>query len=82
MKDADLVGQLYRRAAAHGISMAKVCEQARIAPTTPSRWRRKRNGASLDRVVRLHAALNELIGQAELNDARVASDEPADPASA
>lgn len=39
MDQEHLVSDLVRRAEAAGLSMAKVCQRARVAESTPSRWR-------------------------------------------
>ena len=41
--------------------MAVICKRAEIAPTTPSRWKRGKNGATLEKVSKLNGALSEII---------------------
>lgn len=64
MEQADPIQSLFDRAKAHRIPMSAICAKAEIAATTPSRWRRNKNGANLASVTKLHEALNEIIGQA------------------
>lgn len=64
METADPIEALFARAKSHRVPMARICERAGIDPTTPSRWKRKRNGATLERVQRLHDALNEIVAEA------------------
>ncbi|EQA96829.1 hypothetical protein V475_20435 [Sphingobium baderi LL03] len=44
--------------------MSAICKAAGIAPTTPSRWKRGKNGATLDRIQRLNDALAEILDSA------------------
>jgi transcriptional regulator with XRE-family HTH domain len=60
METEDPVDRLYARAAKHGITMAAICEAAGVAPTTPSRWKNDRNGATLGTIRKLNAALDRL----------------------
>lgn len=41
--------------------MAEICRRAEIDPTTPSRWKRGKNGATLDKVEKLSAALSKIL---------------------
>jgi len=43
--------------------MAAICKRADIAPTTPSRWKRGRNGATVEKLVALSGALDALIAE-------------------
>jgi len=63
MEQADPLDTLFARAKQHRIPMATICRRAEIDPTTPSRWKRGRNGATLDKVSKLHGALNEIIAE-------------------
>jgi transposase-like protein len=63
MEQADPLDTLFARAKQHRISMATICRRADVDPTTPSRWRRKKNGATLEKVTALNTALSEIIDQ-------------------
>jgi hypothetical protein len=63
MEQADPLDTLFARAKEHRVPMAAICTRAKIAPTTPSRWRRKKNGATLDKVTQLTGALAEIIAE-------------------
>ncbi len=62
---------LFARAKKHRIPMAAICKRAEVDPTTPSRWRRGKNGATVDRLNKLNAALSDII--AETADAQAAA---------
>ena len=59
----DPVDQLFKRAEAHSVAMAAICERAKVAQSTPSRWRTDRNGATYATIKKLNRALDELIGE-------------------
>lgn len=61
MADTDPTVTLFERAKRHRIPMAVICKRANVDPTTPSRWKRGKNGATLDKVTLLHGALSEII---------------------
>ena len=61
MEQTDPIDLLFAKARKHGIPMAAICKRAEIDPTTPSRWKRKKNGATVEKVVQLHGALDALI---------------------
>ncbi len=61
MQTADPITALFERAQTHRVPMSHICERAGIAPTTPSRWKRKKNGATLDAVQKLEGALSEIL---------------------
>lgn len=61
MDQIDPLESLFQRAKANRVPMAAICKQADIAPTTPSRWKRGKNGATLDRIQRLNDALSEIL---------------------
>jgi transposase-like protein len=63
MEQPDPLDALFARAKQHRISMATICRLAEVDPTTPSRWRRKKNGATLEKVTALNVALSEIINQ-------------------
>lgn len=70
--DTNPVDALYERAAAHRVPMAEICRTAGIDPTTPSRWRRNRNGATVERLTRLSAALDTIIAKSPAKQAAAA----------
>lgn len=59
----DLIDTLFARAKENGVPMAEICDRAGVHPTTPSRWRRKCNGATMKKLAALHAALTALIAE-------------------
>lgn len=61
MEQLDPLDTLFARAKQFRVPMATICKRAEIDPTTPSRWRRKKNGATVDRLNRLNEALSEII---------------------
>jgi transposase-like protein len=61
MEQPDQLDRLFARAKHHRIPMAAICKRADVDPTTPSRWRRRKNGATLDRLNRLNDALEAII---------------------
>ncbi|WP_148648527.1 hypothetical protein [Sphingobium baderi] len=64
MEQSDPLESLFLRAKANRIPMSAICKAAGIAPTTPSRWKRGKNGATLDRIQRLNDALAEILDSA------------------
>jgi len=64
MEQADPLSSLFERAKAHRIPMSEICRRAEIDPTTPSRWKRKKNGATLEKVTQLNSALADIIAEA------------------
>lgn len=63
MEQADTLDAFFVRAKKHRIPMAAICKRALVDPTTPSRWRRGKNGATLERVNRLNEALTAIIAE-------------------
>jgi transcriptional regulator with XRE-family HTH domain len=61
MEQHDPLETLFARARKHRIPMAAICERAKIDPTTPSRWKRGKNGATVDKLSKLQGALSEII---------------------
>lgn len=61
MSNIDPVESLFERAKANGVQMYVVCDRARVARSTPSRWRGDKNGATYATLKRLNAALDDLI---------------------
>ncbi len=63
MEQSSPIDTLFARAKEHGVPMVAICTRANVAPTTPSRWRRKRNGATLGKVEQLADALNAILAE-------------------
>ena len=63
MENTDPIAALFERASSHRVPMSLICERAGVDQTTPSRWKRGKNGATLDAVSKLAAALNEIIAE-------------------
>lgn len=61
MEQTDPIDLLFAKARKHGIPMAAICKRAEVDPTTPSRWKRKKNGATVEKVIQLSGALDQLI---------------------
>lgn len=59
----DPLDTLFDRAKAHRVPMSAICRRANVDPTTPSRWKRKLNGATLEKVTQLQGALSEIIAE-------------------
>lgn len=63
MENTDPIAALFARASSHRVPMSLICLRAGMAPTTPSRWKRGKNGATLDAVSKLSSALNDIIAE-------------------
>lgn len=63
MEQANPIDALFERASANRIPMSEICQRAGIAQTTPSRWRKGRNGATIGAVSKLNAALAEILAE-------------------
>jgi hypothetical protein len=63
MEQDDPLETLFARAKQHRIPMATICKRAEIDPTTPSRWKRGKNGATLEKVTKLNGALSEILSE-------------------
>lgn len=63
MLDTNPIDALFERARTHRVPMSLICEKAGVAPTTPSRWKHGKNGATLEAVSKLNAALSEIIAE-------------------
>lgn len=61
MQHTNPIEALFERARTHRIPMAAVCREAEVAQTTPSRWRKKKNGATVETLTKLDRALSRLI---------------------
>ena len=61
MEQDDPLQSLFERAKTNRVAMATICRRAGVDPTTPSRWKRNKNGATLDKIKQLHAALSEIL---------------------
>lgn len=61
--DTDPIDLLFARAKQHRIPMAAICSRANVDPTTPSRWKRGKNGATVEKLTQLNGALSDLIAE-------------------
>lgn len=61
MEQADIIEPLFKKAKLAKIPIVKICERAGVAPTTPSRWRRKGLSPNLSTFNKMSRALDELI---------------------
>lgn len=61
MLDTNPIDALFARAQQHRVPMSLICERAGVAETTPSRWKRGKNGATVEAVTKLQAALSEIL---------------------
>lgn len=61
--EQDPIDALYARANRHGVAMSRICDEAGVARSTPSRWRNSKNGASMTVLRRLNDKLDELIAE-------------------
>ncbi len=64
MEQVDPLNDLFAIAKQHRIPMATICTRANVDPTTPSRWKRGKNGATVEKLTALHGALRTLIAEA------------------
>ena len=63
MEQVDPVGDFFARAKRHRIAIATLCRRVGIDPTTPSRWKRKKNGPNLAKLRLLSQALDAVIAE-------------------
>jgi hypothetical protein len=63
MEHTNPLDALFSRAAAHGVPMSRICKEAGIAPTTPSRWRTGKNSPMFGKIVALNEALDGILAQ-------------------
>lgn len=61
MQDTNPIEALFERAKSNRVPMSLICRRAGVDPTTPSRWKRKLNGATVEAVTKLNVALSEII---------------------
>lgn len=61
MQTTDPIAALFERARENRVPMSHICDRAGVDPTTPSRWKRGKNGATVEAIVKLDAALSELL---------------------
>lgn len=57
----DPIKALYDRAEAHSVPMVAICARAKVAATTPSRWKNDRNGATIATIQKLNDALSVIL---------------------
>ncbi len=61
MQDTNPIEALFERAKSNRVPMSHICKLAGVDPTTPSRWKNKRNGATVEAVNKLNAALSAIL---------------------
>lgn len=61
MQTPDPISALFAKAREHRVPMSAICAKAGVAPTTPSRWKREKNGATVEALMKLDAALSEIL---------------------
>lgn len=61
MNSIDPVDLFFARASSAGVPMSAICEKAKVAQSTPSRWKQKRNRANLATLSQLEDALASII---------------------
>jgi hypothetical protein len=64
MIETNPIEALFESARRHKVSMSRICERAGVAPTTPSRWKQGKNGATVEAVSKLQSALAEIVAEA------------------
>jgi sulfate adenylyltransferase subunit 2 len=58
---SNAIDELFARAKLHGITMAALCDQAQVAASTPSRWRKNPASANIGTLDRLNTALDQIL---------------------
>lgn len=61
MQSIDPVDLFFARAKSAGVPMSLICERAKVAQSTPSRWKKNRNSANLATLNQLEDALASII---------------------
>lgn len=61
MEHTNPIAALFESAKQHRVPMSLICKRAGVDPTTPSRWKRKKNGATVEAVTKLQSALTEIL---------------------
>lgn len=61
MEQDDPLETLFSRARQYGVPISAICQRAGIDPTTPSRWKRGKNGANYRKLAQMRRALAEII---------------------
>lgn len=63
MENANPIDALFASAKLHRVPMSLICERAGVDPTTPSRWKRKKNGATVEALHKLNTALTAILNE-------------------
>lgn len=63
MENANPIDALFESAKQHRVPMSLICQRAGVDPTTPSRWKRKKNGATVEALTKLTSALSEILSE-------------------
>jgi len=63
MQTTDPIAAFFERARTSRVPMSHICDRAGVDPTTPSRWKRKKNGATVEAVNKLETALNAILNE-------------------
>lgn len=63
MEQQHPLDQLFATAKANRVPMSRVCKDAGIDPTTPSRWKRGITRPTADKLFELQKALNAIVAQ-------------------
>lgn len=63
MENTNPIDALFASAKQHRVPMSLICERAGVDPTTPSRWKRKKNGATVEALHKLTSALSEIVNE-------------------
>jgi transcriptional regulator with XRE-family HTH domain len=63
MEQVDPLSAFFATAKRHRIPMAAICDRAKVDPTTPSRWKRGKNGATVETLTALNGALSSIIAE-------------------
>lgn len=64
MQDPNPLERLFASAKIHGVPMSRLCEEAGVDPTTPSRWKRGKTKPTLEKLMDLQGALDRIVRQA------------------
>lgn len=63
MEQPNPLDALFARAKMNGVPMATICKRAEVDPTTPSRWKRGKNGATVEKLHQLSTALDVILSE-------------------
>lgn len=63
MENTNPIDALFTSAKQHRVPMSLICQRAGVDPTTPSRWKRKKNGATVEVLHKLTNALSAILDE-------------------